>query len=148
MKFRLFNKKDCGDCAGKRTIEELRRRNKLLEKNLAYKCDEIEVLRNDLKSAYDEIKATNEQHDNQINKLQSENIELRRYFKLGEEPSQSILAEVRTNETVRKLEIENIELKAKLYYANIIIDALKPKINQTMIYPEFYPNIPWSFKRT
>lgn len=134
MKFGLFKKKDCDNCTKKRTIDELMRRNILLEKNLKCKCDEI--------------KAINEQHDDQVNKLQSENIELRRYFKLDEEPSESILTEVRTNETIRKLEIENTELKAKLYYANIIIDALKPKINQFMTYPEFYSNMPWSLKKS
>lgn len=147
MKFRLFKKKDCGDCAEKRTVEELRRRNKLLEKNLAYKCDEIEVLRNDLKDKCDEIKTIDEQYNNQINNLKSENTELRRYFKLDEEPPQSILTEVRINETIHKLEIENTELKAKLYYANIIINALKPEINRSMNYPEFYSNMPWSLKK-
>jgi len=125
----------------KKDNEYLRKRTRDVEANLYSTMQEVENLKGQIKDLKESHLKELSLKDKKIEQLQSEVDILHKHFKLDETPSQSIRTAVRIDERVHELEIENAELKGQLYFANIIMDAFKPKINIAQQYPEIYGGI-------
>lgn len=87
----------------KDTIEYLRNLIALRDKDIECKGDKIIELEENVKN----LKKT-------VFNLERERDFLYQYYNLDEEPSQEVKTQVRIDKRVRELELENIELKARL----------------------------------
>ena len=125
----------------KKDNEYLRKRTRDVEANLYSTMQEVENLKGQIKDLKELHLKELSLKDKKIEQLQSELDILHKHFKLDETPSQSTRTAVRIDERVHELEIENAELKGQLYFANVFVDAFKPKISAAQQYPEIYGGI-------
>ena len=87
-----------------------KRAQEMLEKHLSASCQLREEFREKLAERDEIIKNLNKQ----ILDLEGQNKIMKRYYKIGEDPSQQTCEAVKVDWRVHELEMENIYLKARL----------------------------------
>ena len=113
-------------------LKELREINAEYNVGLKRTTEMLDKSKEDHKRETDKLKL-------EIEKLESENCYLKKYYKMDEEPSEDIIVKVRTNFRVHELEIENMELRLR---QNDYVNTLKQQCYMSAnnhFYSSYYP---------